>query len=344
MASPAHCYYCFESLSASFEGYDPIKLNVLEDLWEQHEQVKKLATLQDKNESVSLRENDNLSQPITEENDTQNNDDGAAGQSATKRNRPPAIKMPSINRLQSELSSDSSSASTTPSTNSVSSSSTAITTPGSQSDMAGSRRQKEEYREHPLFVTWNTVSKHGHKSLRGCIGTFEAQELAAGLNSYAITSAFHDTRFSPIPKSLLPSLSCSLTLLGSFEPCTNAMDWILGTHGIRISFIHRGRRYGATYLPDVPVEQGWTKEETVESLMRKAGWDGATGGVARRLLRGSNNSSSSSSGKPWDQVSDFRAVKYQGLKASADYAEWQEWRKWVLSLEDGEEMLFNSAR
>lgn len=31
---------------------------------------------------------------------------------------------------------------------------------------------------------------------------------------------------------------------------------------------------GATYLPDVPVEQGWTQEETLVSLMRKAGWTG----------------------------------------------------------------------
>lgn len=118
------------------------------------------------------------------------------------------------------------------------------------------------------------------------------------------------------------------------------MDWILGTHGIRISFIHRGRRYGATYLPDVPVEQGWTKEETVESLMRKAGWHGTTESVARRLLRGSS-SRDSNSGKPWELVSDFRAVKYQGLRASATYAEWQEWRNWVLSLKDGREKLLN---
>jgi hypothetical protein len=33
------------------------------------------------------------------------------------------------------------------------------------------------------------------------------------------------------------------------------------------------------------------------------------------------------------QVSDFRTVRYQGLKASASYAEWQEWRQWVLSLD-----------
>lgn len=77
--------------------------------------------------------------------------------------------------------------------------------------------------------------------------------------------------------------------------------------------------------------------------MRKAGWDGstgATGSVARRLLRSSRPSSSS--GKPWEQVSDFRTVRYQGLKASAGYAEWQEWRNWVLSLDDGREKLLEN--
>jgi AMMECR1 domain-containing protein len=37
-------------------------------------------------------------------------------------------------------------------------------------------------------VTWNTVSRSGNKSLRGCIGTFEAQELDEGLRNYALTS------------------------------------------------------------------------------------------------------------------------------------------------------------
>ena len=121
------------------------------------------------------------------------------------------------------------------------------------------------------------------------------------------------------------------------------MDWDLGTHGLRISFIYCNRRYGATYLPDVPVEQGWTKEETVESLMRKAGWEGATG-IAKRILRASTGSShNSNSGKPWEQVSDFRAIRYQGLKASASYSDWQEWRKWVLSLDDGREKLLESV-
>ena len=77
--------------------------------------------------------------------------------------------------------------------------------------------------------------------------------------------------------------------------------------------------------------------------MRKSGWESSSAGsVARRLLRGSS-SHSSSSNKPWDQVSDFRAVRYHGLKASASYAEWQEWRKWVLALDDARAELLRDA-
>ncbi|KAJ5608951.1 hypothetical protein N7528_009518 [Penicillium herquei] len=315
MASPALCYYCFESLSASFDDREPINLATVEALWEQHEQSKKLSTLG----SQANQSGD----PDADEGDV--NDESQK-----------SLKPPGVRRLQSQTSSSDSSSITTPSSasntssNSLLSSSTAATTPlGSQT--------KTTEQKYPLFVTWNTLSRSGHKSLRGCIGTFEAQDLPTGLNQFSLTSAFDDTRFSPIPKSLVPSLSCSLTLLGSFEPCTNAMDWTLGTHGLRISFIYRGRRHGATYLPDVPVEQGWTKEETVESLMRKAGWDGGAGNMARRLLR--TGASGAGATKPWDQVSEFRTVRYQGHGASASYADWQEWRNWVLSLEDGANLL-----
>ncbi|KAJ5943979.1 hypothetical protein N7516_004147 [Penicillium verrucosum] len=333
MANTAQCYYCFESLLASFEDRQPPTLAAVEALWEQHEQTKKLSSLE---EQLEVEDTDQQ-QSVNEQDE-----DDDCNQSIQSSSQPKKLQLPRISRLQSQFSasssaatSSSSSASNT-SSNSLQSNSTNITTPSAVTETPQLRSPDQRY---PLFVTWNTLSRSGHKSLRGCIGTFEGQELAAGLKSYALTSAFDDTRFEPIPKSLLPSLSCSLTLLGSFEPCANALDWSLGTHGLRISFIHRGRRYGATYLPDVAVEQGWTKEETVESLMRKAGWDGGSGGsTARRLLRGAAGGNSGGT-KPWDQVSDFRTVRYQGLKASASYAEWQEWRGWVLSLDDGEEIL-----
>ncbi|CAG8887798.1 unnamed protein product [Penicillium egyptiacum] len=330
MANTAQCYYCFESLLASFEEREPTTLAAVEALWEQHEQTKKLSSLEEQIEE----EDTDQQQPVN----AQDKDDDS-NQSSQSSSQPKKL-LPRISRLQSQFSASSSAATSSSSasntsSNSLQSSSTNITTP---SAVSGTPQLSSPDQRYPLFVTWNTLSRSGHKSLRGCIGTFEGQELAAGLKSYALTSAFDDTRFEPIPRSLLPSLSCSLTLLGTFEPCTNAMDWSLGTHGLRISFIHRGRRYGATYLPDVAVEQGWTKEETVESLMRKAGWDGGGGSTARRLLRGAAGGNSSAT-KPWDQVSDFRTVRYQGLKASASYAEWQEWREWVLSLDDGEEIL-----
>ncbi|KAJ5693017.1 hypothetical protein N7462_002440 [Penicillium macrosclerotiorum] len=340
MATPAQCYYCFECLSASFKDRDPVSLATVEALWEQHEQSKKLTSLGDRAAdtvgSAEEEEAENLSGLPSPVNGA--DQDGDSKQSSQRSSRPHGLQLPSVRRLQSQASSDSSVATTPSSASSGSntslfSGSTTITTPSTQSG-AGSGEKPAE-RRYPLFVTWNTLSRSGHKSLRGCIGTFEAQDLAAGLNSYALTSAFDDSRFSPIVESLLPSLSCSLTLLSTFEPCTDAMDWVLGMHGIRISFIHRGRRYGATYLPDVAVEQGWTKEETVESLMRKAGWDGGAGGV-RRLLRTGTNAGTT---KAWDSVSEFRTVRYQGFKASASYAEWQGWRKWVLDLDDGQALL-----
>ncbi|KAL2839070.1 AMMECR1 domain-containing protein [Aspergillus pseudoustus] len=334
MATPAHCFYCFESLAASYDGNDPISLAVVEELWERYEQFKKFASLRDEDESLLLER--------TEVSAVNTSGESAPGE------HPQTIKLPTIDRLQTQAASDGS-VSTTPSamsnksSSSIFSNATTSSSVSSQPDTPAERQNKLSEQKYPLFVTWNTLSKGGRKSLRGCIGTFEAQELSRGLKSYALTSAFDDTRFSPIPESLFPSLSCSLTLLGTFEPCTNALDWTLGVHGIRISFIHRGRRYGATYLPDVPVEQGWTKDETVKSLMHKAGWDAPAESHTRRFLRGSSSGEHTNSTKPWDQVSDFRTVKYQGLKSSASYAEWQSWRDWVLSQEDGSEQWLEPA-
>lgn len=120
--------------------------------------------------------------------------------------------------------------------------------------------------------------------------------------------AFEDTRFMPISLKELSSLECSVTLLTDFEPAANALDWEIGTHGLRISFTSNGRRYGSTYLPDVAKDQGWTKEETVVSLMRKAGWGGHR--------------------SEWKRVA-LHVVRYQGRRVGLSYQQWREWRDWV---------------
>ncbi|CAG8586025.1 1033_t:CDS:2, partial [Acaulospora colombiana] len=49
----------------------------------------------------------------------------------------------------------------------------------------------------------------------------------------------------------------------------------VGVHGIWIEFVDdHNRRRTATYLPEVAEEQGWTKEEAIDSLLRKSGHSG----------------------------------------------------------------------
>jgi len=64
-------------------------------------------------------------------------------------------------------------------------------------------------------------------------------------------------------------------------------------------------------LPDVAVEQGWGKEETVVSAMRKAGWGG------RR--------------EKWREVGDLKVVRFQGYKESVGWSEYARFREWVVT-------------
>ncbi|KAI8824971.1 ammecr1 protein [Fimicolochytrium jonesii] len=173
-----------------------------------------------------------------------------------------------------------------------------------------------EDEKYPLFVTWNTVPSSSSTSkrrgssdhqLRGCIGNFSAMPLHRGLAEYALTSALHDRRFSPIVASELRRLSCAVSLLVDFEDGSDYLDWRVGTHGIWIEFkSESGNKRTATYLPEVAKEQGWTKEEAVESLLRKGGHKG----------------------KITQEVKDgIVLTRYQSSKTSVTYEEYLDWKK-----------------
>lgn len=117
----------------------------------------------------------------------------------------------------------------------------------------------------PCFITWRTK-----KILRGCIGTFKSKNLGENLMEYAIESAFNDSRFDPINLKEVEDLSCEVSLLSSTVKCKNYLDWELGKDGIIMNY----GVYRATYLPDVGIEQGWSKEETLKELLYKSGYDG----------------------------------------------------------------------
>lgn len=172
MATQAQCAYVFECLAAHFERRQPLTLAQVEELWEKYH-ADAQADGEDQNEDDA-------------EMTDADGEDGAP--------RPAAIS-----RLLNRDSSATSSSSSLPSTSARSTTSSArsrqdgsgTATPASSTTSSrtslfsfGKKKRREA---HPLFVTWNTVSTSGYKSLRGCIGTFEAQDLEAGLKSYALT-------------------------------------------------------------------------------------------------------------------------------------------------------------
>ncbi|RZC39400.1 AMMECR1-like protein [Asbolus verrucosus] len=136
---------------------------------------------------------------------------------------------------------------------------------------------------YPLFVTWK-IGKD--KRLRGCIGTFNAMNLQSGLREYAVTSAFKDSRFSPVTREEFPKLSVSVSILRHFEDGDDYLDWEVGVHGIRIEFVNeKGNKRTATYLPEVASEQGWDQLQTIDSLLRKGGYKAVISNEVRRSIK-----------------------------------------------------------
>lgn len=300
MATVEHCLYCFESLVAELEGREPMALDDVQKSYAEY------------------------AAHLTSDDD--DGDDEADEKTSQPKKKIPALRRlvgsaPSDNSLPSSTGSASSSSSSTSLSANTDATSITSTTTGTTTPVT------DPEAEYPLFVTWNKLSPgssssrsdgdsgdEGEYDLRGCIGTFEAQPLAAGLSSYAVIAALHDSRFPRVTARELPSLQCAVTLLTRFEDRGPAiLDWEVGVHGIRISFRSGGgRRLGATYLPDVAREQGWTREQALVSLMRKAGWEGPR---AR-----------------WREAAEaggMKLVRYRGDKEAVSYGEYKAWREWV---------------
>mmetsp|Transcript_1152 Transcript_1152/g.1363 ORF Transcript_1152/g.1363 Transcript_1152/m.1363 type:complete len:201 (+) Transcript_1152:160-762(+) len=157
----------------------------------------------------------------------------------------------------------------------------------------------------PLFITWSKKEDGEEEfTLRGCIGNFQDLDLHKGIREYALISALEDSRFPPVTFDELPALKVSVSLLVNFEDGSTWKDWEIGKHGIRISFSSGslGRRYGATYLPEVASEQKWDHKQTLVSLIRKSGYQGA---IDEKLLK------------------RVKLVRYQSSKCSMTYKEYK---------------------
>mmetsp|Transcript_197 Transcript_197/g.628 ORF Transcript_197/g.628 Transcript_197/m.628 type:complete len:213 (+) Transcript_197:202-840(+) len=155
-----------------------------------------------------------------------------------------------------------------------------------------------------VFITWKKRGKDGRRyHLRGCIGTLTMISLHEGLKTYSLAAAFQDRRFPPIGPKELHDLQVCVSLLIDFEIAPNGVyDWVVGEHGLIIDFRDEDKQFSATYLPDVCSEQGWSKVECMQSLIRKSGY---VGPITRELLR------------------EIKLTRYRSTKCALYYSEYR---------------------
>ncbi len=114
-----------------------------------------------------------------------------------------------------------------------------------------------------VFVT---LTKNG--LLRGCIGDILPQRpLIDSIVNRAFSAALEDNRFPKVEVQELASIDLEVSVLSPPLPIRSHEDILLGKHGV---ILKKGKN-SAVFLPQVALEQGWTKEEMLEQLSLKAG-------------------------------------------------------------------------
>ena len=127
----------------------------------------------------------------------------------------------------------------------------------------------EEYkgilnRKLGAFVT----IKKGNK-LRGCIGKISTDEpLYETIRQMSSASAFSDSRFDPVRIEELDEIQIEISVLSEMKRIENIDEIIPGKHGV---YLKKGVST-ATFLPQVAIEQNWTRDELLGNLAKnKAG-------------------------------------------------------------------------
>jgi len=138
---------------------------------------------------------------------------------------------------------------------------------------------KKKIKDEPFLVTENlkkpagsfvTIKKNGR--LRGCIGRIISDKpLYEIIPDIAQSSAFNDSRFSPLTKEEFDDISISISVLSPPKIVKSYKNIVLGKHGIILKKTVEGVTKSSVYLPQVAPEQGWNLTQTLESLSQKAG-------------------------------------------------------------------------
>ena len=118
------------------------------------------------------------------------------------------------------------------------------------------------------FVTLHLAGAAGKPALRGCIGRMSAATpLEETVRAMASEAAFYDPRFPPLSPEELPRCHIEISVLSPMARCPDPQSVTVGVHGL---YLVRGGRAGVL-LPQVPVEQGWNRDEYLSYICVKAG-------------------------------------------------------------------------
>jgi hypothetical protein len=130
---------------------------------------------------------------------------------------------------------------------------------------------KERERRQGVFVTLHRTDPDEVRAkgrLRGCIGQPEPTfPPYYGTVLAALDAALRDSRFEPVAATELARLEVEVTVLSPRRSVGSWQEIKLGTHGI---VLQKGDK-AALFLPQVAPENGWTLDETLAALSKKAG-------------------------------------------------------------------------
>lgn len=124
--------------------------------------------------------------------------------------------------------------------------------------------------KHGAFVTIHTFPNH---DLRGCIGIpLPVMSLRDAIGEGA-KSATHDPRFPPLDANELEKIIIEVTILSKPEKINaeRPEDYLSKIEIGRDGLIVEQGLFKGLLLPQVPVEQGWNKEEFLSHTCMKAG-------------------------------------------------------------------------
>jgi len=118
-------------------------------------------------------------------------------------------------------------------------------------------------------------------SLRGCVGhTHAADPLYQTVARAAVDAGVNDPRFPPLTLADMEHIGIEISVLAPFKRVRDVhseAEIEVGRHGL---YLFYGKQRGIL-LPQVPVEQGWDRDEYLEQICAKAGlstgcWEQAT--------------------------------------------------------------------